>query len=473
MDKPAPLADDAAPPPSHHPPARRSKRRRVRSFFRRWKSVALRHTWLSPLLACLAVAGCYAANPSEANPVRAALFLSYPLPQSDDSAPVQYGKGRRDFAFVAFYTVFLSFTRELLMQRVFRPAAIHYGIRSRAKQARFMEQAYTAVYFAVFGPLGLYVMRRSPVWYFDTAGMYEGYPHLTHEALFKAYYLLQASYWAQQMIVLLLMLEKPRKDFKELVAHHIITLTLIWLSYRFHFTYMGLAVYVTHDVSDFFLAVRPLNLPWDNANASQDVQSAQLHRLPAHHPLLRRLHLRLGLPAPLPQPALPLLHGPAPLAPPPDTTLALQRALAPVTSLLSPLSPALLSLKRRLLSVPLPPALLARLPALPATAQFAAVGPFTLDWAGQHYKFPLSQWITFGLLAALQAVNLFWLFLIARILWRMLLSFGDVVEDERSEYGSDDEEVDVEPAGEGVNGALPEENSAVAKRVGNGAVRAG
>jgi acyl-CoA-dependent ceramide synthase len=27
------------------------------------------------------------------------------------------------------------------------------------------------------------------------------------------------------------------------------------LSYRFHFTYMGLAVYITHDISDFFLAV--------------------------------------------------------------------------------------------------------------------------------------------------------------------------------------------------------------------------
>jgi acyl-CoA-dependent ceramide synthase len=176
-----------------------------------------------------------------------------------------------------------------------------------------------------------------------------------------------------------------------------------------------------------------------------------------HYHNLRFLSSMLPLPWPLP----------------PDTTLALQRALAPVTSLLAPLSPALLSLKRRLLSVPLPPALLARLPALPATAQFATVGPFTLDWAGQHYKFPLSQWITFGLLAALQAVNLFWLFLIARILWRMLLSFGDVVEDERSEYGSDDEEVDVGPAGDGVKGGSPEGNGAVGKSVGNGAVRAG
>lgn len=57
------------------------------------------------------------------------------------------------------------------------------------------------------------------------------------------------------MLVMVLGLEKPRKDFKELVIHHIVTLLLIGLSYRFHFTYIGIAIYVTHDVSDFFLAV--------------------------------------------------------------------------------------------------------------------------------------------------------------------------------------------------------------------------
>jgi len=156
---------------------------------------------------------------------------------------------------VAFYIVVLSFTREFLMQRVIRPLAVYFGIRSRSKQYRFMEQVYTAIYFSVFGPFGLYVMSRTPVWYFNTAAMFETYPHRAHEGLFKAYYLLQASYWAQQAIVLLLRLEKPRKDFKELVGHHLVTLALIGLSYRFHFTYMGLAVYITHDISDLFLAV--------------------------------------------------------------------------------------------------------------------------------------------------------------------------------------------------------------------------
>lgn len=208
----------------------------------------------------------YAINPTPSNPLHKAIFISYALPsdsplipswaRNEPNMPTYYGKGVDDFKFVAFYVVVLSFTREFLMQRVIRPLARMGGITSRRKQSRFMEQVYTAMYFVIFGPLGLYVMSRTPVWYFNTDAMYETFPHRAHDAVFKAYYLLQASYWAQQAIVLLLLLEEPRKDFKELVAHHVLTLALIWLSYRFHFTYMGIAVYVTHDISDFFLAVR-------------------------------------------------------------------------------------------------------------------------------------------------------------------------------------------------------------------------
>lgn len=208
-----------------------------------------------PLVILSILLSAYAINPSESNPLHNAIFLSYPREPKYPGEPVMYGKGKKDFAFVAFYTVVLSFTREFLMQRMIRPLAIYCGLRNKGKISRFMEQFYTAIYFAIFGPFGLWVMSRTNIWYFNTTAMFEGFPHREHTAEFKAYYLLQAAYWFQQAIVLMLQLEKPRKDFKELVGHHIITLALIFLSYRFHFTYMGIAVYITHDISDFFLAV--------------------------------------------------------------------------------------------------------------------------------------------------------------------------------------------------------------------------
>lgn len=219
------------------------------------------HAWLIPLLAIVAIFMLYLFHPAEANPVQRAIFLSYALPHADPNKPTLYGKGTNDLAFVAFYTVVLSFAREILMQLCIRPLGTYCGIRSRHKMARFMEQVYTAMYFGVFAPYGLLVMSKLPIWYFNTRAMFEGFPHREHEGLVKAYYLLQASYWLQQAMVLLLRLEKPRKDFRELVGHHIITLALIWLSYRFHFTYIGVAVYVTHDISDFFLAVCTRTIP--------------------------------------------------------------------------------------------------------------------------------------------------------------------------------------------------------------------
>jgi very-long-chain ceramide synthase len=200
----------------------------------------------------------YAVNPTDSNPIHHFIFLSYAMPPAADAvtrSPVYHGKGWWDITFVLFYMVVLSFTREFIMQTFLRPLALRNGLRSRAKQSRFMEQTYTAIYFGVVGPFGLFIMSRTPAWYFNIKGMYEGFPHKTLQAEFKFYYLLQAAYWAQQAIVLYLGLEKARKDYNELVCHHLVTLILIGASYRFHFTYMGLGVFITHDLSDFFFAV--------------------------------------------------------------------------------------------------------------------------------------------------------------------------------------------------------------------------
>lgn len=47
--------------------------------------------------------------------------------------------------------------------------------------------------------------------------------------LMKYYYLLQTAYWIQQLFVLVLKIEKPRKDYNELIIHHIVTIWLIRL----------------------------------------------------------------------------------------------------------------------------------------------------------------------------------------------------------------------------------------------------
>ncbi|KAF2669887.1 longevity assurance proteins LAG1/LAC1 [Microthyrium microscopicum] len=402
---------------------RRSKRKRDKPLHKRMWAFGMKHTWFYPLVVCLSIVSVYLAKPTPSNPVYPAIFLSYPIqPEkgADPDAPIQYGKGRMDFAFVAFYTVFLTFTREFFMQRLLRPMAIGYGMKTRAKQSRFMEQAYTAIYFAVFGPFGLYVMSRTDLWFFNANAMYEGFPHYTHDALFKAYYLLQASYWAQQAIVLLLMLERPRKDFKELVMHHIITLSLIWLSYRFHFTRMGLPVYITHDISDFFLATSKVLNYIDSAFViPYFVFFMGAWTYLRHYQNLRILASLLPLPSPFPD------HITAHIS---NAYSIFASTLSPALSFISKISPSLGARLTTFINGPWP------------AAPFASIGPYTLNWVTQQYKCWISHWITFGLLAALQAVNVFWLYLIFRVLYRILRTMGEEKVDERSEYDSEEEE---------------------------------
>ena len=82
---------------------------------------------------------------------------------------------------------------------------------------------------------------------------------------------------------------------------------------------------------------------------------------------------------------------------------------------------------------------------------FRTVGPFDLNWETQQYKSWLSQYITFTLLACLQAVNLFWLFFIIRIAVNVV--FSDVVKDVRSDDEDEDEPVGNKSVVEATNGS--------------------
>lgn len=349
---------------------RRNRRDSVTGPARYWiayRETAYRKTWLNPLLIMLGVVGLYALSGdyTESNPLHRFIMLSYKTESPDGVAPALYGKGLKDFAFVAFYMLFFTFFREFSMQQLIAPVARRLGITKRGKLSRFMEQSYSMIYYGLSGPFGLYIMYHTPIWYFNTTAFYEHYPHKTHVGMFKAFYLLQAAFWAQQSVVLMLQLEKPRKDFKELVFHHIVTIALIFCSYRFHFTWIGLAVYITMDVSDFFLAIsKTLNYldSWATPHAYMFFMAVWIY-------LRHYLNLKF------------------------------------LWSILT---------------------------------EFETVGDFTLNWETEQYKCRLAQFITFGLVAALQLVNIYWLVLIVRIALRYL--FQNIQKDERSEDEDEEEE---------------------------------
>lgn len=64
-----------------------------------------------------------------------------------------------------------------------------------------------------------WVMSSQPTWWYKTEQFWLSYPQTRMRGDLKAYYLLQFSYWLQQLLVMVLGVEAPRSDYYELVAH--------------------------------------------------------------------------------------------------------------------------------------------------------------------------------------------------------------------------------------------------------------
>ncbi|KAI0268253.1 TLC domain-containing protein [Gloeopeniophorella convolvens] len=200
------------------------------------------------------------------SPFAPLLFISYPTPSpTDDATDPRYRKGWLDLVFVAYHVVFFSFVRQFVVFKICYPLSQYFGIRKERVLARFGEQGYAIIYFSFFGIWGLRVMSLLPTWWYDCQHFWIDYPHWQMTPNLKRYYLMQASYWCQQLIVLLFRLEKPRKDYNELIAHHFVTLWLVGWSYGVNMTRIGNAVYASMDIPDVLLAATKLvnYLEWD------------------------------------------------------------------------------------------------------------------------------------------------------------------------------------------------------------------
>ncbi|KAF9268067.1 longevity assurance proteins LAG1/LAC1, partial [Marasmius fiardii PR-910] len=197
------------------------------------------------------------------NPFAPFFLLSNPVASSPPDDP-RFAKGWGDLLFIAYHIVLFSLVRQLVTINICRPIARYFGIKKEGKLNRFGEQGYAVVYFAFMGAWGYRVMSQLPTFWYRTeyfwigkcllANSHTDYPHWDMKPHLKRYYLTHMSYWIQQLLVLLLGLEKPRKDYLELIAHHLVTIWLVGWSYLINLTLIGNAVYMSMDIPDAVFA---------------------------------------------------------------------------------------------------------------------------------------------------------------------------------------------------------------------------
>lgn len=178
------------------------------------------------------------------------IHLSYLNPSTGD-----YYKGWDDLYFVIFWVLVWLILRGLLMQIFWNPLGKSLGLKKPKKLQRFSEQGWILVYCSVFWCMGVKILSgyTEPILSLNIRQYWQGYPRTSMSPLCKFYYLSQIAFWFQQIIVL--HIEKRRKDHCQMLAHHIVTIFLVCGSYATNFTDLGMAVHTTMDLSDILLAL--------------------------------------------------------------------------------------------------------------------------------------------------------------------------------------------------------------------------
>jgi acyl-CoA-dependent ceramide synthase len=160
--------------------------------------------------------------------------------------------GSDDLPFVLLWVVMFTGIRAAIMDYILHPLARAGGIKSQKGAARFAEQAWLLIYCSCFWSLGMYIFYNSNYW-LNLPNMWHPWPIREISGLFKWYYLVQFAFWLQQILVV--NIEEKRKDFAQMLFHHIVTSILIFMSYGAYQLRVGNVILCLMDVGDIVLAI--------------------------------------------------------------------------------------------------------------------------------------------------------------------------------------------------------------------------
>ncbi|KAI5467842.1 putative longevity-assurance protein [Mariannaea sp. PMI_226] len=171
--------------------------------------------------------------------------LSYP-----NSKTGKYGVGFDDVYFLIFGIVVFTGLRAATMEYLLAPLGKLQGITKRKALTRFSEQAWLAILYTAFWPLGMYIYYTNPHW-LNMRELWTAWPSRELGAIMKTYLLVQWAFWLQQIIVI--HIEERRKDHWQMLTHHFVTCTLIWACYAYGHTRVGNLILILMDFEDLVL----------------------------------------------------------------------------------------------------------------------------------------------------------------------------------------------------------------------------
>jgi ceramide synthetase len=129
--------------------------------------------------------------------------------------------------------------------------------RRQARQrtaAKFRESGFRLFYYACVAVFGVTVMANKP-FVRETAKCWTDFPSPLDGAV-RLYYFVSLGYYLHALVAMFY--EERKKDFAEMLLHHVVTVFLIAFSWIVNFDRVGTLVLLVHDVADPFLEAAKL-----------------------------------------------------------------------------------------------------------------------------------------------------------------------------------------------------------------------
>lgn len=119
---------------------------------------------------------------------------------------------------------------------------------------KFRECSWHLLFYTVSFSYGLYALWDKP-WLWVTVNCWVGWPKQHIDGDIFILYLLELSFYWSLLFAILFQRDYQKKDKKEMVVHHLVTILLIYFSWACNFVRVGSLVIVVHDVADPWLSI--------------------------------------------------------------------------------------------------------------------------------------------------------------------------------------------------------------------------
>jgi len=124
-------------------------------------------------------------------------------------------------------------------------------ISTQKKVVKYVEAFWRAIFYITFSVMGYYALfvPETAIWITDTKHNWIDWPLHTLTPSLNLYYQIELGCYIHQLF----WTEVTRSDALEMIAHHLVTISLLVLSYLTNFTRIGAYILFIHDLADIFL----------------------------------------------------------------------------------------------------------------------------------------------------------------------------------------------------------------------------